>query len=392
MRKVHAETPLALPDIELPQTPSHQASVAQRRLPNAARLDWRKFPSTRYQGSKRKILPWIWSRLRDVDFSSALDVFGGSASVSYLLKSMGKEVTYNDHLRFNYLIGLALIENDGVTLDDKDIRFALGTPEPESARNFVQDTFQGVYFTDVENEWIDRVVSRIAQIDGEPAKVTYTKALLHYALFQSCIIKRPYNLFHRRNLYFRFADVKRTFYNKGTWDTPFTDHFLNFCAGANRAVFKGVKPCRSICYDAADIPGNDYDLVYIDPPYLRKTHNESCNYLRCYHFLEGLSQYDEWGDFIDYESLNLRFKQAEQNPWIDRDEQVDAFDALLEKFAKSIVVVSYKKFGFPSVDTLMRMFKRHGRKVRSHSQHYIYALNHQNGQAKLNREVLLISE
>jgi len=29
----------------------------------------------------------------------------------YLFKKMGKEVTYNDKLRFNYLIGKALIEN-----------------------------------------------------------------------------------------------------------------------------------------------------------------------------------------------------------------------------------------------------------------------------------------
>jgi len=38
------------------------------------------------------------------------------------------------------------------------------------------------------------------------------------------------------------------------------------------------------------------------------------------------------------------------------------------------------------------MLKRHGKKVRTHSQHYKYALNHQNGEAKLNREVILIAE
>jgi adenine-specific DNA-methyltransferase len=392
MRKVRAEFPLALLANEQPQAPLGIGISAHPPASYVGCSNWRKFPSTRYQGSKRKILPWIWRHLSKLDFSSALDVFGGAGSVSYLLKAMGKQVTYNDNLRFNYLVGLALIENDDVILDYEDTAFALGTPDPAAARYFVQDTFHGVYFTDDENKWIDRIVSRIANLGGDPAKAFYKKALLNYALFQTCLIKRPYNLFHRRNLYFRFADVERSFYNKGTWDKPFADHFLAFCAIANKAVFRGIKQCRAICFDAAEIPGNSYDLVYVDPPYLRKTCNESCNYLRCYHFLEGLARYDEWGDLVDYETVNLRFKDANRNSWIDRDAQLKAFDALLEKFPKSILVASYKKFGFPSIDTLIRMFKRHGRKVRSRSQHYIYALNHQNGQAKLNREVLFISE
>jgi hypothetical protein len=36
-----------------------------------------------------------------------------------MLKDLGKEVTYNDALRFNYYIGLALIENE-VGLSDKE--------------------------------------------------------------------------------------------------------------------------------------------------------------------------------------------------------------------------------------------------------------------------------
>ncbi len=47
------------------------------------------------------------------------------------------------------------------------------------------------------------------------------KAMFLWALFQSCISKRPYNLFHRKNLYVRTADVKRNFGNKTTWDKPF---------------------------------------------------------------------------------------------------------------------------------------------------------------------------
>ncbi len=71
--------------------------------------DW-IFPSTRYQGSKRKLLPWIYENIKDIKFESALDLFGGSGNVGYLFKKMGKSTTYNDCLKFNYLIGKAIIE------------------------------------------------------------------------------------------------------------------------------------------------------------------------------------------------------------------------------------------------------------------------------------------
>ncbi len=68
-------------------------------------------PSTRYQGSKAKIIPWIWNLIQDLSFDTALDAFGGTGVVSYWLKHQGKQITYNDTLAFNYQIGLALIEN-----------------------------------------------------------------------------------------------------------------------------------------------------------------------------------------------------------------------------------------------------------------------------------------
>jgi adenine-specific DNA methylase len=355
-------------------------------------LDLRSFPSTRYQGSKRKIIPWLWECLRELDFTSALDAFGGTASVSYLLKRMGKQVTYNDLLHFNHQIGLAVIENDDVILDRENVEL-VQKPVRESTPRFVRDTFGGAYFTDKENGWIDNVVARINNLKGEDGEPVYRRALLYYGLFQSCLIKRPFNLFHRRNLYLRFADVEREFGNKTTWEKPFSEHFARFCLEASKSVFKGKKPCRAVRHDVLALPSTNYDLVYIDPPYLtKKGTNESSDYNRCYHFLEGLCRYDVWGTLIDYKTPNLRMSGASNNIWIDFDKNSKAFDLLFDKFANSILVISYKKYGVPSIDTLIRILKRHGRKVRSRSRHYKYALNHQNGEAQLNREVILIAE
>ena len=62
------------------------------------------FPSTRYQGSKLKLVNWIWDNIKGLKFDTALDAFGGTGCVSHMLKSKGKQVTYNDVLKFNYYI------------------------------------------------------------------------------------------------------------------------------------------------------------------------------------------------------------------------------------------------------------------------------------------------
>lgn len=113
-------------------------------------------PSTRYQGSKFKLLNWIGDNLRTLSFTTVLDAFGGTASVSYLLKSMGKNVTYNDYLHFNQTIGLALIENSNVLLSDEDVQFVLSKHGDREYDDFIFRTFEGIYFTTSENKWLGR--------------------------------------------------------------------------------------------------------------------------------------------------------------------------------------------------------------------------------------------
>ena len=82
-------------------------------------------PSTRYQGSKHKILEWIDYYTKDLDFGTVLDAFGGTGCVGYMYKKNGKQVFYNDSLKFNHYVGLALIENKEIILNDEDLDFIL---------------------------------------------------------------------------------------------------------------------------------------------------------------------------------------------------------------------------------------------------------------------------
>src|SRR3989344_8818531 len=87
--------------------------------------DFGVFPGTRYQGSKNKILDWIAYSTKDLKFETVLDAFGGTGSVGYMFKKQGRRVFYNDYLKFNHTIGLALIENNDVFLDTDDLNFIL---------------------------------------------------------------------------------------------------------------------------------------------------------------------------------------------------------------------------------------------------------------------------
>lgn len=221
------------------------------------------FPSTRYQGSKRRLLDWLWYNISDLAFDTVLDVFGGTGAVSYLFKQKNKQVTYNDHLVFNWMIGLALIENTYVQLPPASIETVLTAHPNITYPDLIQRSFEGIYFTDEENAWLDRVVYNIDHL----LKDTFEQALARFALFQACIIKRPYNLFHRANLYIRQAEVERSFGNKTTWDTPFETHFRAFVEEANNAVFDNGQRNMALNLNAAETP-TGFDLVYLDPPYL----------------------------------------------------------------------------------------------------------------------------
>lgn len=356
------------------------------------KADFKNFPSTRYQGSKRKILPWIYNSIKDLRFNTALDACGGSASVSYLFKKMGKAVTYNDKLHFNFLIGKAIIENSHQKLTAKDIKELSSYKSTITYDNLIKKYFKNIYYLDNENLWLDKVSTNIVKMNHyNPNELEYKKALAYYCLFQSSLIKRPFNLFHRKNLNIRTADVERNFGNKTTWEKSFEEHFLKFTSEVNNLVFDSGKDCFALNQSIFDIDPYGYDLIYIDIPYLRKDgSNESSDYLKCYHFLEGLSKYNTWQSMIDFDSINLRLKNIkEQNDFTKVNIHESVHD-ILDKFRHSKIVFSYKKGGSPSIETIVKMMKKVKKNVYRISMHYKYALNHQNGDANKNREYLII--
>lgn len=337
------------------------------------------FPSTRFQGSKRRVIKWIKKQAMNFEFNSVLDCFGGTGIVSHLFKRLEKQVTYNDYLRSNVVMAKALIENRDVTISTKKIADLFHQTNPPYD-DFVQRTFQDIYYTDAENKQIDIVTQNIHLIENE-----YERGLAFFALFQACLIKRPYNLFHRKNLYMRTSDVERSFGNKTTWERPFDELMIQFANEANKAVFDNGKDNTVLNRDALSITQQDYDLIYVDTPYISPK-GVGVDYHHFYHFLEGLVQYDVWKEQVDFKSKHRRLRSID-NPWHDKDRIYEAFNMLFEEFRNSIIMVSYRSPGIPSIDELEEILLKYNKDVQIFEKKHQYVLS----KRRRSHEVLLIA-
>lgn len=342
--------------------------------------DVANFPRTRYQGSKRKLAARIAHELTSLSIESALDAFSGTASVGYALKCAGVRVTCNDASAFNQQVALALVVNQS-WLPNERACAELGQRRSGVAYDdFIERTFDDIYFTREENRWLDVAVGNVRAISNP-----FDRALAYFAIGQAALAKRPYNLFHRRNLYMRFADVSRSFGNKSSWDRPFDEHVRAFASEARAAVFEGPT-CTALRGDAmACEPG--CDLVYIDPPYINAA-GTGVDYHQFYHFLDGLVEYGTWPERVDHDSRN-RGPCPQDSPWTDPRRIRDAFAELFERFRDSILAVSYRSDGVPSMDELCSLLRRVKPSVRLIDlESYQYALSTR----RATREMLLIGE
>lgn len=322
------------------------------------------FPKTRYQGSKRKIASWIMTSLNCLNYESVFDAFGGTATMSYFFKAAGKNVHFNDILRFNRIGAEALVLNHSKLLSDSVVSDVVKcTPRV----GFITENFSNTYYTDEENMWLDGARSAIESIE-----CPWERAMAYWCLFQCCIIKRPYNLFHRANLATRTSDVSRSFGNKKTWDTPFEIHFRRFATEINQAVFHSEKTFLATSHDVLEVDGQ-FDLLYLDPPYINGS-GRCDSYTAHYHFLEGLVRYEEWGDLIDRSVRHKPFRKS-ANTWEDKELVFQSFEALIKKHGNASVAISYRSDGFPPIHRLKSLLEDEGMDVSVFSEPYKYALS-----------------
>lgn len=340
-------------------------------------------PVTRYYGSKRKLVEKIWEELesRHLEFQSFLDLFGGTGIMSYSMARQEKEVIYNDIFTFNCKIAEALLTSPrGVFTNDVAAQLLLPV-EGREYQHFVEDIFRGIYYTDEENRTIDTVVQNIMQLPQQQ------QASAYYVLFQSCLIKRPFNLFHRRNLHLRENHVESKFGNFVTWEKSFEMLFKQFTDELNRFQFRQRPNVAIVNYPALECP-NAADLVYIDTPYFNKK-SSTVSYHARYHFLEGLVYYDEIPSLVNYDKINREIQIHKSAEFENRSNYLHDLNELIGHYHGSTIVMSYTSEGYPSIEELEAQLRRHKQHVEViYFGKYNFALNRSN---QNRQEVLFIA-
>lgn len=331
-------------------------------------------PVTRYYGSKRKIINQIWEfiNFENLEFHSVLDLFGGTGTFSYKAKLEGKQVFYNDIFKFNSIIGKALLQNNFHKIKDSEINFVLEKDSSYDYKYNISENFRDIYYLNHENEQIDIMVQNINRL-----KNNYSKYIAFYSLFQTCLIKRPFNTFHRKNLNLRINDVKRDFGNKTTWEKDISKAFKQFCQEANSYIINNNKKNFTSNKSALNCD-KKADLIYIDPPYVSEK-GYHVDYHSRYHFLEALVNYDQFVNKINYNKLNHEVQINKTSEFESKTTITKDIEGIISKYKDNIIVFSYRNKGIPSIKELKSIFLKNDMECNIHLiKTHSYALHHKN--------------
>lgn len=316
------------------------------------------YPSTRYMGSKNKLLREIWAVASQFEFETVLDLFSGSGVVGYMFKAHGKAVVSNDYMAMSSTFAKAMIENNDVTLSQSE---ALDLLEPDRpVDRLVENIFKGLYFTDDDNRLIDVLRANIKAIRNP-----HKRAIAMTALIRSCLKKRPRGIFtyvgHR--------------YDDGRKDLlmSFGAQFLEAVRTVNAAVFDNGRKNKVRHGDAMTLRTRNIGLVYIDPPYYSPLSDNE--YVRRYHFVEGLAR-DWQGLEIQEHTVTRKFKSY-PTPFSSRKGAEAAFDLLFKRFRESVLVVSYSSNSQPTLDEMIALMARYKSRVEVVPVDYRYSFGNQ---------------
>ncbi|HVW08892.1 MAG TPA: DNA adenine methylase [Bryobacteraceae bacterium] len=313
------------------------------------------YPELRYMGSKRRLLPWIHGVLRSLPFETAADPFVGSGCVAYLLKTMGKRVVASDFLNFPAVLATATVANSTRRLDGPAVKTLL--VRRSSGPNFIEKTFDGIFFNPEDLRFLDRVSGNLAHLEHP-----HQRAIAKAALIRSCLKKQP------RGVFTVSGDLSH--YDDGRRDLRLTieEHFLEQIEAFNRVVFSNGRRQSVKHADVFSLRPRGIDLVYLDPPYVPRS-DDNC-YMKRYHFLEGLSCY--WKGRSIMEETKVKKIQKPYTPFSYRRTAIKAFDRLFSQYRESIIVLSYSSNGFPDREELENLLRRYKTTVTAYKKPHRY--------------------
>lgn len=333
----------------------------------AKTLETVNYPSWHFIGSKKSMINWIFDQIKDLQYSTVLDLFGGSGIISHEFQLQNKTVYYNDFLKHLQISCNGLLNSSKKDIITKEqLNQILTVNQNTINEGLFTQLVSNKYFFPSEAIWIETVYNNIF----DPSSKAYSpnqQHLLFFALTQSCLKKRPFHTFHGSFLNLRLKKREEL----QTWDLAMDETFKKKIFEINTYLtnLPEFLPSVSISgFNASEckpeyFSNNTIDLVYIDPPFIsnkKKRTLKFANYVKNYSVLELLTnlkegskeglttlQKDELlpGKYLPYQEMNLWLDQNQKN-WLI------AFENIIKSFQDSTIVVSYRSDSLITVEEI----------------------------------------
>lgn len=317
-----------------------------------------QFPEPQYLGAKHTHLAWIKKFIPD-NIKTAIDAFGGSQSVAFLLKQIGIKTITNDFLNFNHQIGLALIENNGAKLTEKDTKILFQPAKNKSNFQLIENIYTNVFFERSEAEFLDNFKANISLLDNP-----YKQALAYTVINRSMTRKVTMGHFgHTQAL--RYASDPERIKRNRSLIRPLKEIFEELLPKYNNAVFDNKQENHSYNKNILDLLPTlkNIDLAYFDPPYC----DSHADYQSFYHLLETFTEYWQDKQFIN----GIKRYEPQRFSGFDKKRDViNSFEKLFE-YAEEIPVwlISYNNRSYPSIKEFEKILSKH-RQVRVEAKTY----------------------
>lgn len=304
------------------------------------------FPEPQYLGAKFIHRGWIAQFIPN-DVHVVLDAFGGSQSIAYLFKQLGKKTITNDFMEFNDKIGKALIENSFTKLTKEDTDILFSANSNPGYYNLIESLYADLFFTREEAAFIDSFRGNVERLDNE-----YKKALALAVMCRSMTRKVTMGHFAHTQALIYAANPSRVKRNRSLI-RPLKDIFIELLPEYNAAIFDNNEANKSYNANVLDLLPQleDVDLVYFDPPYC----NSHADYQSFYHLLETFVVY--WKDKQFVNSIK-RYEPKRYSGFDKNSEAISNLKLMFER-AKHIPIwlVSYNDRSFPDIDTMIGMIE-----------------------------------
>lgn len=336
-----------------------------------------KFPQPQYLGAKYLHTDWIANYVPE-EVNVVFDAFGGSQSVAFLFKQLGKSVITNDFLKFNSEIGTALIENTSEILNESDLEILFSPNVNPGDFNLMEKLFTDLFFVRSETRMLDAFRSNIPRLCNK-----YKRALAFAVINRAMTRKVTMGHFAHTQALIYASDPERIKRNRSLI-RPIKDIFIELVEEYNNAVFDNGAKCESYNENTLDLLPqlSGVDLAYFDPPYC----DSHADYQSFYHLLETFTMYWKDKDFING---TKRYSPKKESGFDTKRDIISSFDRLFESSHDiPYWIISYNDRSYPDIDTLSAMVRPY-RDVRIERKQYISGRGGKGSVAGSN-EILLV--